>query len=116
MMVSTLSFKTSLGKNIYKEIGAAMKPLLFFVVIFSLTSPFLGLKYPEMRNDLFRKLFHFHSDSNSTQSPPDTNDPRLGKITQFCDILNCPCIRPPSARCCEGYLYDERSNECRYVY
>ncbi|GFS80323.1 hypothetical protein NPIL_536791 [Nephila pilipes] len=115
----------NLKKELYEEeasneSGKTMKLLLGLLFVFSLTSLLLGFEYPKIRDGLLKRLFLFRSGRNSTQHQHGRTrryDIHMGKTGLFCDMLNCPCVRPsPSARCCEGYLYDERSKECRYVY
>ncbi|GFY37205.1 hypothetical protein TNIN_271021 [Trichonephila inaurata madagascariensis] len=98
-----------------------MKLLLILVVIFSLTSLSLGFENPEMKGNVFRKLFQ----SVLKQSSPDDKKGRvrrqnmfasMGHPEPFCDMFGCKdCVVAPGAVCCTGYLYDERSKECRIV-
>ncbi|GFY37203.1 hypothetical protein TNIN_271001 [Trichonephila inaurata madagascariensis] len=75
-----------------------------------------------MKGDLFGKLFQ------SYLSPSSADDQKvrrrragilgwsLGKSGDFCSMFGCnECVKKAGAVCCEGYLYDERSNECRLV-
>ncbi|GFS94365.1 hypothetical protein NPIL_88841 [Nephila pilipes] len=108
-----------------------MKFLLSLALILSLASFFMAFENPNRRGDLIIKLFQFHFNQNSTENQlvrtrrDNSKDgqqkgsfprPSQGRLENFCSMFNCPCYIPPSARCCEGYLYDERSKECRYVY
>ncbi|GFQ75726.1 hypothetical protein TNCT_76611 [Trichonephila clavata] len=93
-----------------------MKLLLFLVVIFCLTSFSLGFENPEMKGTVFRKLFQPSTDDKKGRARRQKMLTSMGKPERFCDMFGCKdCVVAPGAVCCTGYLYDERSNECRIV-
>ncbi|GFQ88615.1 hypothetical protein TNCT_628581 [Trichonephila clavata] len=100
--------------SIIKNSGAAMK-LLSLVIIFCLTSLFLGLEYPKMKGDIFRKIFQSNTSGRTRRQGDKASN--SGKSQRFCSMFGCKeCYVPPGALCCDGFLYDQRSDECRYVF
>ncbi|GFY37204.1 hypothetical protein TNIN_271011 [Trichonephila inaurata madagascariensis] len=98
-----------------------MKLLLFLVLIFTLTSLFCGFEYPKMKGDLFGKLFQSYLSPSS--SDDETGRRRredvsyiFGRSSAFCNMFGCEdCAKGKDDMCCKGYLYDQRSKECRHV-
>lgn len=46
---------------------------------------------------------------------PPIGEPQFGTPRRFCSLFGCDCIPPAGARCCTGYRYDQRSQQCRLV-
>ncbi|GFQ96102.1 hypothetical protein TNCT_98361 [Trichonephila clavata] len=74
-----------------------------------------------MKKEVFGKPFQ------SYLSPSSADDQKgrrrredqswiLGQSSVFCSMFGCEdCVKEHGDLCCKGYLYDQRSNECRYV-
>ncbi|GFW49387.1 hypothetical protein TNCV_3058941 [Trichonephila clavipes] len=92
-----------------------MKLPLSLVIIFSLTSLFVGLEYPKTKGDILRKIIQSNTSGRTRRQAGDFNG--SGKPQRFCNMFGCTeCYVKPGALCCDGFLYDQRSQECRYVF
>ncbi|GFW49378.1 hypothetical protein TNCV_3058851 [Trichonephila clavipes] len=76
---------------------------------------------PEVRRDLLERLFQpkLNQNSPSSQNRPlrPSYSSTKGVSKPFCNMFGCrDCSPPPGAQCCEGFIYDSRSRQCRKLY